>query len=62
LQKIGEQMKTHGFNPPRLAEDLTTLGFRLYENLSPADIEERYLKERPNGHLEYVHFVCAVTE
>jgi len=62
LQKIDEQMKNNGFNPSRLAEDLTTLGFHLHENLSPADIEERYLKERPNGHLEYVHFVCAVTE
>ncbi len=62
LQKIDEQMKTDGFNPSRLAENLTTLGFRLHENLSPADIEERYLQERPDGHLEYVHFACAVTE
>jgi methyltransferase (TIGR00027 family) len=62
LQKIDEQMKTNGFNPSRLAEDLTILGFRLHENLSPEDIEERYLQERPDGHLEYVHFACAVTE
>jgi methyltransferase (TIGR00027 family) len=62
LQKIDEQMKNNGFNPSRLAEDLTTLGFRLHENLSPKDIEERYLHERPDGHLEYVHFACAVTE
>ena len=62
LQKIGEQMKHDGFNPASLAEDLTALGFRLHENLSPADIEERYLQERPDGHLEYVHFACAVTE
>jgi O-methyltransferase involved in polyketide biosynthesis len=62
LQKIGEQMKKDGFNPASLAENLTSLGFRLHENLSPKDIEERYLHERPDGHLEYVHFACAVTE
>jgi methyltransferase (TIGR00027 family) len=62
LQKIDEQVKTAGFNPSKLAEDLTTLGFRLHENLSPADIEERYLLGRPDGHLEYVHFACATVE
>jgi methyltransferase (TIGR00027 family) len=62
LQKIDEQMKNNGFNPSRLAEDLSTFGFRLHENLSPKDIEKRYLHERPDGHLEYVHFACAITE
>jgi hypothetical protein len=55
-------MKHNGFNPASLAGDLTALGFRLQENLSPKDIEERYLQERQDGHLEYVHFACAVTE
>jgi hypothetical protein len=60
LQKIDEQMKNNGFNPLTLGEELASLGFRLHENLSPKDIEERYLHERPDGHLEYVHFACAV--
>ena len=55
-------MKSKGFNPSTLAEDLANLGLRLQENLSPTDIEERYLQERHDGHLEYVHFACAVTE
>ena len=44
LEKIGEPRKTGGFNSLRLAEDLASLGFNLVENLSPSDIERRYLK------------------
>ena len=64
LRKIGEPMKMSGFNPSSLAEDLTSLGFRLQENLSPVDIEERYFKGRTDGlhAYEYGHFACAVAE
>ena len=64
LQKIGEPMKTGGFKPSKLTEDLASLGFQLKENLSPSDIEERYLQ----GHMdefhtfEYVHLACAIVE
>ncbi len=63
LRKIGEPVIT-GFNPSTLAEELASLGFSLQENLSPADIEERYFKGRPDGYhsYEHGHFACAVTE
>ena len=62
LQKIDEQMKNNGFNPSRLAEDLTTLGFRLHENLSPAEIEDRYFQGHKDGYhaYEYGHIACPV--
>jgi methyltransferase (TIGR00027 family) len=63
LQNIDEPMKT-GFNPSTLAEDLSRLGFCLKENLSPEDIEKRYLQERKDGYhaADNVHFACAVVE
>ena len=64
LRKIGEPTKNDGFNPSTLAEELASLGFSLQENLSPADIEERYFKGRTDGsHAhEHGHFACAVIE
>jgi methyltransferase (TIGR00027 family) len=63
LRKIGEPMIT-GFNPSTLGEELASLGFSLKENLSPADIEERYFQGRTDGYhaYEYRHFACAVVE
>jgi len=63
LRKIGEPMIT-GFNPSTLGEELASLGFRLHENLSPANIEERYFQGRTDGYhaYEYGHFACAVAE
>jgi O-methyltransferase involved in polyketide biosynthesis len=63
LQNIGEPMKT-GFNPSTLAKDLSRLGFFLMENLSPADIEKRYLQGRTDGYIaaDYVYFAYAVVE
>jgi methyltransferase (TIGR00027 family) len=62
LSKIGEPLESNGFNPSNLAEELASLGFRLYEDLSPTDIEGRYLQERTYGHYEHGHFACAVVE
>jgi methyltransferase (TIGR00027 family) len=63
LQNIGEPMIT-GFNPSTLAEDLARLGFCLQENLSPEDIERRYLQGRTDGYhaADNVYFACAVVE
>lgn len=63
LQNIGEPMKT-GFNPSTLAEDLSRLGFCLQENLSPADIEKRYLQGRTDAYhaVDHVYFACAVVK
>ena len=63
LRKIGEPMIT-GFNPSTLAEDIANLGFHLQENLSPKDIERRYLQGRTDGDQadEHLYFACAVVE
>lgn len=62
LEKIGEPRKTGGFNSLRVAEDLASLGLNLVENLSPSDIERRYLKECTDKHhtLGYINFACAI--
>ena len=62
-QKIGEPMIT-GFNPSALAEDLEDIGFHLYENLSPADIEILYFQERKDAFhsQEHGHIACAVVD
>lgn len=62
LQNIGEPMKINGFNPSTLAKDLKSLGFRLYENLSPEDIERRYLQRRMGGHDKDGYIACAIVE
>ena len=63
LRKIGEPMIT-GFNPSTLGEELASLGFRLHENLSPVNIEERYFQGRTDGYhaYEHGHFACAVVK
>jgi len=62
-QKIGEPMIT-GFNPSVLVLDLEGLGFHLYENLSPADIEILYFQGRKDGFhsQEHGHIACAVVD
>jgi len=63
LEKIDEPRKTGGFNPLTLGEDLASLGFDLVENLSPSDIERRYLKECTDQHaLKHINFAHAVTK
>jgi hypothetical protein len=62
LSKIGGPIKSRGFNPSNLAEELTDLGFQLYGGLSPTDIEERHLQGHTYGHYEHEHFACAVLD
>ncbi len=62
LSKIGEPMKSRGFNPSTLAEELACLGFQLHEDLSPTYIEGRYLQGRAYGHYEHGHFACALVD
>jgi methyltransferase (TIGR00027 family) len=61
LRNIGEPMIT-GFEPSTLAWELAGLGLRLLENLSPADIEERFFRERTDGYhaYEHMHFARAM--
>jgi methyltransferase (TIGR00027 family) len=63
LRNIGEPMISD-FNPSTLDEDLSSLGFNLHENLSPADIEERYFQGRTDGYhtQEHGYFACAVVK
>jgi methyltransferase (TIGR00027 family) len=63
VRRTGEPMKT-GFDPSTLAADLAAIGLRLYENVRPAEIEERYFQGRTDGlhAFEHVHFAWAVVE
>lgn len=63
LRQIGEPVKT-GFDPSTLAADLAGSGLRLYKDLSPSDIQERYFQGRKDGYYasEHVHFALAVVE
>ncbi|MHB8918499.1 MAG: class I SAM-dependent methyltransferase [Desulfocucumaceae bacterium] len=62
-QEWGEPLIT-GFDPSTLATDLTHLGLRLNEDLSPSDIQGRYFQGRTDGYYacEHVHFAWAVVE
>lgn len=61
MRKMGKPMITD-FGPSTLAEDLARLGLCLRENLSPADIEERYFSGRTDGYhaYEHMHFAHAI--
>lgn len=63
VRQVGEPLIS-GFNPSTLAKDLAPLGLRVYENLSPTDIEERYFQGRTDNYHanQYVHFACVVVE
>lgn len=60
-RRAGEPMKAV-FDPPALAVDLAAVGLRLVENLSPAEIEERYFRGRSDGYhaLAHTHIARAV--
>jgi len=62
LEKIGEPRTTGGFYPSELGEDLSNLGFNLLENLSPSDIEKRYLRGFTDvqNALTYINFAYSV--
>ena len=62
-RQLGESMIT-GFDPSALAADLARLGLRLQEDLSPADIQERYFRGRKDGYYacEHQHFAWAMVE
>ena len=61
IRKTGMPMIT-GFPPSALGEYLARLGLCLRENLSPADIEERFFRGRTDGYhaYEHMHFARAV--
>lgn len=61
VKRLGEPMIT-GFTPADLAEDLARQGLRLQENLSPADIQERFFQGRDDGYhaCEQADFAWAV--
>lgn len=57
-RRAGEPVKT-GFEPDRLAADLTGLGLRLHEYLKPSDIQERYFQGRTDGYCACEHTYIA---
>lgn len=52
------------FDPSILCQELSKLGLRLNEDLSPEDIEECYFQSSKNDYHAHknVHFACAVVE
>lgn len=63
VRRLGEPMIC-GFDPSRLGMELSRLGLRLEENLSPSGIQERYFRKRKDGYYatEQAHIACAVVE
>lgn len=55
----GEPMQT-GFDPDNLHNELSGIGFRLVENLRPADFQERYFEG--SKYVACEHFYCARAE
>lgn len=62
VRRAGEPMQT-GFDPSTLAADLESCGWRLEENLSPAEIEARYFAGRTDGYhaAPHIHFARATS-
>lgn len=58
-KQMGEEMKL-GLNPSLLAEELTTIGLRLREDLGPSDIQSHYFHGRTDKYyaLEHLHIAC----
>lgn len=59
--QAGEPMQT-GFMPRELPRELQMLGLDLREDLGPAEIEQRYFRNRRDGYhaFEHVHFAAAL--
>ena len=59
-RQVGEPMQA-GFDPIELAAELDRAGFRLEEDLGPAEIENRYFQHRADEYhaFEHVHFARA---
>lgn len=57
--QMGEPM-TLGLDPSSLAEELSKVGFSVYEDLSPTDIQKLYFQERTDKYyaLEHLHIAC----
>lgn len=63
VREIGEPMEA-GFDPVCLAEEIEPLGLRLFEDLSPWEIQRRYFMGRTDHYraCEHAHFAHAVTK
>ncbi len=63
VQNVGEPWQT-GLDPATLGEQLSGLGLVLVENLSPADIEEKYFRDRTDEYhaTEHTHYALAMVD
>lgn len=63
VRMLGEPMVA-GFDPSTLGGELERLGLGLHENLSPADIQERYFRGRTDGYkaCEHAYFAWAAVD
>jgi methyltransferase (TIGR00027 family) len=59
--QLGEQLQTY-LDPDTLASEISALGLRLHENLSPSEIENRYFQGRQDGYhaMKNSHFAQAI--
>jgi len=64
LSRQTDEPMITGFNRSELAATLRNIGLSLHENLSPADIQERFFKGRTDGYYacEHMNYACAVVE
>ena len=70
LQVLTEHLATRGsplqrnLRPEDLPRRLATHGFSVVDHIGPAEIHERYLKDRNDGYsaAEFCHFVHASIE
>lgn len=58
-KQMGEEIKS-GLDLAESLSELKTLGLRVKENLSPADIQYRFFSDRNDKYyaLEHLHFAC----
>lgn len=63
VRSLGEPWIS-GFEPSTLGSELSTVGIRLIENLSPDEIQTRYFKYRTDGFRrpELIHFARTVID
>lgn len=48
IERRGEALKSF-FEPDAFADDVSDLGYHIYENISPAELNEKYFSDRSDG-------------
>ena len=48
IERRGEALKSY-FEPETFADDVSDLGYHIYENISPAELNKKYFSDRSDG-------------